>query len=71
MGVLIRLVLTAIAGVICAWPAWLYLFADSLLDPNGFWQNLVLVGFGVWFLLGAQILFLLVFIVLLIPIWAS
>lgn len=37
-------------------PIELFFLAKSVLRPEGFWQNFVLYGAGVWFLGGAQIL---------------
>jgi len=37
-------------------PTWLFLLIRYFTDPNGFWQNLVLVGLGMWFLGGIQII---------------
>lgn len=36
-------------------PTWVFLLAKNLLDPQGFWQNFFLLGFGVWLLGGLQI----------------
>lgn len=55
----------AVAGI----PMWGYLLADSIFEPQGFWQNLVLAGFGLYFLGAVQILFALVFIGFLFWVW--
>ena len=54
-----------IALVLALIPTWLWLFAYKLFSPEGFWQNLVLFGVGVWLLGGLQI-FLLIFWVIFI-----
>jgi hypothetical protein len=64
-------ILSLIAAAICLWPVWLWLLAKSLLSPHGFWQEFFLLGVGVWFLGGAQVVFLIILIIVLFFIWAD
>lgn len=50
-------------------PVWIYLIARLLLTPNGFWQELVLVGFGVWVLGFLQLVLVIIIIGLVFLIW--
>ena len=38
-------------------PTWFFLVVRFLANPDGFWQNLVLIGLGTWFLGSAQVMF--------------
>ena len=40
-------------------PLWIFLLARLVFNPQGFWQNLVLTGLGVWVLGGLQVAFLI------------
>lgn len=56
---LIALVLgIAVAGI----PTWLYLGTKYALQPEGFWQNLLVLGVGVWFLGAFQVLLIFAFL---------
>lgn len=48
---------------------WIYLAVRLLLTPNGFWQELVLVGLGVWVLGFVQLIFGFVALLLIFSIW--
>jgi hypothetical protein len=52
-------------------PTWIFLIAKHYANPEGFWQNMVLLGFGVWIGGGIQILLIIVFIVALNAIWSK
>ena len=66
---MVKVFLSGGAVLVAGIPLWIYLLADAVLKPAGFWQNLVLAGIGLWFL-GAIQLFLLVGLVLaLVVIW--
>ncbi len=58
MKLLISLVFTMLA----LFPTWMYIAALQVLNPEGFWQNFLLLGAGVWFL-GALQIILLIFLV--------
>lgn len=69
MGTVVRFVLSLIVTAVCAWPVLLYVAADKVLDPSGFWQNFLLLGVGLWFLFGSQIVFLVLLVIALFAIW--
>lgn len=69
--VLINLLLTVLAAAIGGLPFWSYLFMRSMLTPQGFWQNFFLLGFGLYVLGAAQIVFLILFFVALYVIWGD
>lgn len=37
-------------------PTWLFIFAKSVLSPEGFWQQFIFYGLGVYLLGGFQII---------------
>lgn len=52
-------------------PLWLYLALKTVANPQGFWQNFALAGFGLWILGGAQF-FLLVFLAIMsLALWVD
>ncbi len=61
--------LTLFSLAIALIPVWLYFAARHFLNPNGFWQNLVLLGAGVWFFGFAQLIFLVIWIIYLSVVW--
>jgi len=52
-------------------PTWIFLAARSLLNPQGFWQNFVVAGFGVWVLGAMQIVLGIVGLLMLAGLWPS
>jgi hypothetical protein len=68
MKILIKTSLSLLVLILCLIPTWIYLLADTLFEPNGFWQNLVLFGIGLYFLGALQLVLFFLFIVLLIGI---
>ena len=58
MKVFLKFVFIMAFLVVTLIPTWLFLLIRHFTDPNGFWQNLVLVGLGMWFLGGIQIIFM-------------
>ncbi len=63
----ICVIVTAVAGI----PAWIYLLARSVFEPGGFWQNLILFGFGLYFLGFIQLVLFVVWVALIIFIMKS
>lgn len=57
-----KVTVSFIALFVALAPFWLYLLARMAFDPQGFWQNIVLFGIGIWILGGLQI-FLLIFLI--------
>lgn len=57
----------ALAGI----PVWLYLTASSLLNPEGFWQKLVVMGVGLYVLGGIQFFLGIALLVWLWTVWTD
>lgn len=50
-------------ALLCALaPTWLYFLIKWAASPEGFWQNIVLLGIGLWFLGGIQVILLFLWI---------
>ena len=64
-----RLLVTAVAVAIAGIPTWIYLLASSLLSPTGFWQRLVMMGLGLYFLGGVQIILGIILLIVLFKVW--
>ncbi len=52
-------------------PTWVFLAIRSMLEPDGFWQQLVVYGIGVWFMGGLQVILLIGWAMVWITIWAG
>ena len=70
MDTLIKIGVSLISVVVAGIPTWIWLLARTLLEPEGFWQEVVVLGLGVWVLGGLQI-FALIFLVwwLFVVVW--
>jgi hypothetical protein len=68
---LVRLGISLVATAILLFPFWIWLGARALLAPEGFWQNLLVFGIGVWALGGLQILCLIGLIAVFVAIWSD
>lgn len=66
-----RLLLTAVGIAVAGIPTWLYLIARNLLNPEGFWQNLVILGAGLYVLGGFQIFFAIGLLFWLWAVWTA
>lgn len=44
-------------------PAWTYLLIKFFLSPQGFWQNVFLLGISVWVLGGLQVVILILWLI--------
>ncbi len=67
--IIVQFLLSLLATFVCAIPTLLFLGAQSFLSPEGFFQNFLILGIGVWFLRGIQIILFIVWIVALLFIW--
>ena len=67
----IQIVLSVIGAAVALIPTWLYMLAKALLTPEGFWQNLLLLGVGIWALDGLQILLLCGLVYWLYFVWTD
>ena len=50
-------------------PVWVFLGAKSLLNPTGFWQNIVTYGAAIYFLGFVQFVLFLFFLYFMWVIW--
>jgi hypothetical protein len=66
-----KLVLTLVGVLIAGIPTWLYLIMSSLLDPEGFWQKLVVMGLGLYVLGGIQFFLGIALLVWLYHVWLA
>lgn len=66
-----RPVAQLIVLAICGIPLWIFLAVKDAAHADGFWQNLVLYGAGIYILGGIQIFLFVVFLVASFAIWAS
>ncbi len=64
-----KIAFSLILFVICLLPFWLYLLIKLIFAPEGFWQNIFLVGIGVYFLGAIQLALLAILAALLFAIW--
>lgn len=71
MKVILCLLITAVIWGIALSPLWLFLTAKSLADPEGFWQNFVMFGFGLWALGGLQLFLLVVGVFITLFVWTE
>ena len=68
---LTRTIFTAVVLAVGLIPLWIYLLAKLVFSPEGFWQNLVLAGIGIYFLGAFQLVFLGFALFLIYYIWTS
>jgi len=66
----VRIKYTIVATLFCFIPLWIYIFADFVFTPDGFWQNLALAGLSVYFLGGIQLMLLLLYVYVVFGIWS-
>jgi len=52
-------ILTIILLAMALIPTWLFLLIKNLLNPEGFWQQFVVYGFGLWLFGGLQFVLIL------------
>lgn len=52
-------------------PIWFYLCLRLVLQPTGFWQNVVLIGLGSYFLFGIQLVMLGVGTWVILSLWTN
>jgi len=65
-AILSNLVFTVISLVIALLPFWVYLLMKYFLNPQGFLQNIFLIGVSMWFLGGLQLIFLIFWMVMIL-----
>lgn len=72
MGKIIgKIFLSVIVTMAGATPTLIYLGARLLFEPHGFWQEFFLFGVGIWLLGAFQVILAILWIILIIVIWAN
>ena len=66
---LVRILLQVIVVLITPIPLWIFMGVRGILNPTGFWQNLVVSGLGLYFLGTAQLFMLVLGIIASVIIW--
>lgn len=61
-----KLVSTVLITVVAFTPTWLFLIVRSILEPEGFMQNFLVFGLGVYILGGLQLMLVFLFLYFLI-----
>ena len=69
LGTGTKYILALGATVLALIPVWIWVIAYNVFAPEGFWQNLVLFGLGIYFLGFLQIIFLVALVFVLFVIW--
>lgn len=64
-----KFIVTVLLVALSFTPTWIFLLVRNLLDPHGFWQKFLVLGVGVYFLGGLQIICLIVVIALTVVLW--
>jgi len=61
-GIGTKIILTLGSLLVALIPLWFFLLVENLLSPEGFWQNFVVYGLGIYFLGIIQLVFLIIWI---------
>ena len=64
-----RFVMGLVVTLVCLLPTWVYVLARLCLSPEGFWQEAILLGGGVYFLGVAQLILAVLMVWLLYELW--
>lgn len=67
----IKIMYSIIITVIGLIPLWIFLLIFFLLEPQGFWQNIITYGVGIYFLGGIQFILLFFIIFLIFKLWVD
>jgi hypothetical protein len=65
----VQWVLQIISVLIAFLPTIFFFSVKALLSPEGFWQNFMVYGLGMWFLGGLQLIFLFILALVSFSIW--
>lgn len=71
METALKVFLSLLGFVVAGIPAYVWLIARHLLEPDGFWQELVTLGLGVWVLGGLQFMCIFMLIAWLVTVWSD
>lgn len=55
MNPILKVCLSFVIVTIALLPTWFWLFLKNALNPEGFWQNFMIYGLGIYFLGALQI----------------
>ena len=64
-----KILLSLGAFIVCNIPVSLIVMCKYLLNPEGFWQNLVVYGVGIYFFGFLQIILWIVLVAFLVVMW--
>lgn len=64
-----KTVLSLVVAILVFMPTEFWLFMKLMLNPNGFWQKLLFIGAGFYFLGGIQIVMLVLGAIAIAAIW--
>jgi hypothetical protein len=70
-GIGLKLFLSVIGIAVAGIPTWLYLIASGMLNPEGFWQKLVVMGLGLYVLGGIQFFLVIGLLIWLFTVWTD
>lgn len=66
MDSLVKIGIAFVSLVVMLIPTWVWLAIYKFASPEGFWQNLVLVGAGIWVFGGIQLFFLILWLIVVV-----
>ena len=62
-------VATLVVALVALAPTWFWIIARWLMEPEGFWQNFILFGVGLWLMGFVQLVLIVVAFMLIVAIW--
>ena len=68
LEIILLVLVFIVLNLVCFLPAGIFLLSYIFLNPQGFWQQFVLYGVGIWLLGGLQFVGLICFVVLWIKV---
>lgn len=71
MVTFVKFLMSVVGLLIAGLPTWFFLGLRSMAAPEGFWQELVFTGLGLWFLGGLQFVFFVIYIALMVSVWLT
>lgn len=67
----VKIIITCMSTVGMLVPTLVWFGLKSVVNPAGFWENLAVVGLGIWFFGGAQLVLLIWWLVGNIMLWCG
>ena len=71
MNIIAKIGLSLVSMILALIPIGIYFLARFIFSPEGFWQELILFGVGIWALGTLQVLFIAGWICILCSIWGD